>query len=147
MPLSMSISIAAEYFQSQMLLYTEAGLSTASAYIVIVQNQFFFVNIRKPIQTKFYTMTWTQMGRFPGNFGRPRSTAAKMAQKKLNFFSGRQRLRNAISQQLICTSINVAINPLGKELQNFSEKRSLTPKSRLFEVCFSRCLVVSLQTN
>ena len=73
-------------------------------YIVIMRNPFSVNNSGnpEPIRTKFYTMSGAQMGRFPGNFGRPRSRVAKMVQKNELFSSGIQRFQNAISQWLIC---------------------------------------------
>ena len=122
----------------------------ATQYIVIVRKWFFVYmsSNSEPIRTRFHTVMRAQMGRFPGNCGRHQSRTAKMAQKKI--FIGIQR---HFSVAYLCEirrqHVNgVVIQPFRKELLNISEKRSLSPtKKTLFEVCFSGCLIISLQTN
>ena len=75
-----------------------------------------------------------------------------MAQEKTNFMTGRQRLRNAFSAADLCEILIKYVNRcrhqyFQKTTANFSLKGSFTLKNRLFEQCFSGCLVISLQTN
>ena len=64
------------------------------ACTVIVRNRLFVNNYgnHEPIRTKFYTVTRVQMWHFPGNFGRLRSKAAKMALKKKQTFCQRDKI-------------------------------------------------------
>jgi len=101
----------------------------------------------EPITTKFHTemgLRWDASG----NVGHPQSRARKMAQKTLSL---RQRLWNAISQWSI--SVKFGHNTWMSS-SIFSEKncqifllRGHLPQKRLFEVCFSGCLIISLQRN
>jgi len=57
--------------------------------------------ISEPIRKKCCSKTWAQAGRFPGNFGRPRSNVAKNG-RQTNFMSGTQCFRIVTSQRPIC---------------------------------------------
>jgi len=102
-----------------------------------------FLLITLAILKKFYIVMGAQMGYFPGNLGALRRGRPKWPTKT--------ELQNAISQRPVCVKFGcdervvVVINPFGKELQNFSNKLSLTTKTDfLSRLC--GCFVMCLQT-
>jgi len=105
---------------------------------------------------KLYVAVGAQMGRFPGNFGHPRSRSAKMAQEKLTFFV-REIVRKMASKcQFSAADLHENWRQhlnwcrhqfFQKRIVEFFQKRVIYLQKRLFEVCFSGCLVFSLQTN
>ena len=87
------------------------------------------------------------MRRFPGNFRRPRSRAAKMAQKKnRTFCQGYNASEMPFLSGRFAWSLRQYVN---RCVRQYFQKRkgSHTHKNRLFEVCFSGYLVYGWKFN
>ena len=122
--------------------------------IVIIRNRLFVNNSGNPelIRAKFFTtmgLWWDTSLDTLGALGQWRPKWPKTYQTVL---SGRRGLQNAISQRPIFIRfgynmwIDVVINPFEKQLRIFPKMGHLPPKPT-FDVCFSGCLVHSLETN